>query len=139
MSLTPLYPLPELETEPFPDWSYVFQNTDSEASLILVYAAKRDFLSVPKTYAVVEFRGSVESPLELHSMARETYLEDTELDIEEETAGIFELDAAEDYQIILLLNNTTALEIASASFKIHQEIYHAANSRAALAHYLSSC
>jgi len=139
MSLTPFSPLPELETEPFPDWSYVCQNTDGEASLILVYAAKRDFLSVPKTYAVIEFRDSEEIPLELHSMAIEEYQEDTELEIEEETAGIFELDAADDYQIILLLNNTTALEVASASFKIHQEIYHAANSRIALAQYLSSC
>ncbi|WP_432470310.1 hypothetical protein [Amphritea sp. HPY] len=139
MSLTPFYSLPELETEPFPDWSYVCQNTNGQASLLLVYATKRDFLSVPKTYAVVEFRDSEEIPLELHSMAIEEYLEDTELEIEEETAGIFELDAADDYQIILLLNNITALEIACASFTLHQEIYHTANSRVALAQYLSSC
>lgn len=135
MSLTPFSPLPELETEPFTDWSYVCQNSDGESSLILVYAAKRDFLSVPKTYAVVEFRDSEEIPLELHSMAIEEYLPD----IEEQTAGVFELDAADDYQIILLLNNTTALEIACASFTLHQEIYHAASSRVALAQYLSSC
>ncbi|MEH6575476.1 MAG: hypothetical protein V7731_00200 [Amphritea sp.] len=141
MQLTPFDLLPALESEPTCDWTFMpNRGTDHHGedhpSLILIYAARRDYLSVPKTYAVVEFFGNKSCPLEIHQMPRDNYLDEINLSTAQLKAGLYELEAPEDSGIALLIDSTTALEIVYGSLIQHQEIYYAKDSKTALSEYI---
>ncbi len=124
--------LPALEKEPHTDAVHLCHNLDGEAVLSLVYATERDFLSVPKTYTLVRFKGSDKVPLEFHALDREGYLEQMELANSWFKPGVYELEKAKDYTIVLLLTDDRALEIIFADLLIDEEVYHAADAATAL-------
>lgn len=124
--------LPALEKEPYSDAVHLCHTVDGDAVLTLVYATERDFLSVPKTYTLVQFKGSDKVPLEFHALDREGYLEQMELANSWFKPGVYELEKAKDYTIVLLLTDDRALEIIFADRVIGEEVYHAADAATAL-------
>lgn len=130
--------LPALETEPGTDCAFISHNPLGESLLTVVYATKRDFLSVPKTYTRVQFKGNTSVPLEFHAVSRQDYLEQMELADSWFKAGVYELEKTKDYTILLLLTNDRALEIIFTDFQIEDEVYHAADSQQALIQHLNS-
>ena len=151
MLLTPFNQLPALETEPSSDWVFMIQRDMNQRdmnqrdmthrgkdhhSLVLIYAAKRDYLSVPKTYAVVEFFGNDTGPLEIHQMPRDNYLDEINLSTSQLQTGLYELEATENSGIALLIDSTTALEIVYESLLQHEEIYYSSDSKSALSEFI---
>ena len=124
--------LPALEIEPASDCSFISHTCDGKTVLTVAYATKRDFLSVPKTYTVVEFRDSDKGPLEFHCLDREEYLEQMELANSWFKPGIYELDKGKDYTIILLLTHDRALEIIFAKASQRDDVYHSVDAQSAL-------
>ncbi len=137
MLFQPLAKLPAPETEPASDWSLISQQGANKSSVLLVYAVKRDFLSVPKTYAVVEFCGDVQFAPELHQLDAAGYLEELELTDATPAAGVYQLDAGDDYPLALFLTQESALEIAYVRLHSHKEIYHCDSALSALKQHLS--
>ena len=128
--------LPALETEPGTDCTFIGHNPSGESLLTVAYATKRDFLSVPKTYTLVQFKGDKNIPLEFHSVSRQDYLEQLELSNSWFKAGLYELEKTKDYTILLLLTNDRALEIILTDFQVGEEVYHSADSQAALLQHI---
>lgn len=124
--------LPPLETEPGTDCSFISHNPQGEPLLTVVYATKRDFLSVPKTYTAVQFKGSDAVPLEFHSVSRKDYLEQMEMATSWFKSGVYEIEQTKDYSIVMLLTNDRALEIIFTGFELLEDGYHSVDSQAAL-------
>ena len=124
--------LPALEIEPHSDCAFISHNRDGKSVLSVAYATKRDFLSVPRTYTLVEFSGSDKGPLEFHCLDREDYLEQMELANSWFKPGIYELDKGKDYTIILLLTHERALEIIFANCAQQDDTYHSESASVAL-------
>ncbi|MBR9866931.1 MAG: hypothetical protein GYB20_07605 [Oceanospirillales bacterium] len=124
--------LPALETEPGTDCSFISHNPNGEPLLTVVYATKRDFLSVPKTYTAVQFKGNDTIPLEFHSVSRQDYLEQLELANSWFKSGAYEIEKTKDYTIVLLLTNDRALEIIFTGFELLEGGYHSVDSQTAL-------
>lgn len=124
--------LPALETEPGTDCSFMSHNPYGESLLTVVYATKRDYLSVPKTYTAVQFKGSDAVPLEFHSVSRKDYLEQMELADSWFKSGVYEIEKTKDYSIVMLLTNDRALEVIFTHFELLEDGYHSVDSQAAL-------
>jgi hypothetical protein len=101
--------LPAMEIEPGTDSSFFSHSPNGESVLTVAYATKRDFLSVPKTYTAVRFKGSQQVPLEFHAVSRQDYLEQMEVADSWFKSGLYELEVTKDYTILLLLTNDRAL------------------------------
>ena len=129
--------LPALEIEPGTDCSFISHNPKGESLLTVVYATKRDFLSVPKTYTAVQFRGDNTIPLEFHSVSRQDYLEQLELADSWFKSGAYEIERTKDYTIVLLLTNDRALEIIFTGFELLEDSYHCVDSQTALIEHIS--
>ncbi len=129
--------LPALEIEPGTDCSFISHNPKGEPLLTVVYATKRDFLSVPKTYTAVQFRGDNTIPLEFHSVSRQDYLEQLELADSWFKSGAYEIERTKDYTIVLLLTNDRALEIIFTGFELLEDSYHCVDSQTALIEHIS--
>lgn len=129
--------LPALETEPGTDCSFISHSPKGEPLLTVVYATKRDFLSVPKTYTTVQFKGNDTIPLEFHSVSRKDYLEQLELANSWFKSGAYEIERTKDYTIVLLLTNDRALEIIFTGFELLEDSYHCADSQTALIQHIS--
>ncbi|MDO6565003.1 hypothetical protein Q4488_16605 [Amphritea sp. 1_MG-2023] len=124
--------LPVLETEPGTDCSFISHNPNGESLLTVVYATKRDFLSVPKSYTAVQFKGSDSLPLEFHAVSRQDYLEQLELANSWFKSGAYEIEKTKDYTIVLLLTNDRALEIIFTEFELLGDSYHSVDAQTAL-------
>ena len=135
MSLTPLHALPTLESEPCCDWAVLTQQQAGQHRVLLAYAAARDFLSVPKTFIMVEFRA--DAPLEIHQMQRDDYLADIDQTDDAPNNGLFQLACDAPPQICVLLVGTTALEITYETCIEHPHLYHCADAGHALTHFMT--
>ena len=129
--------LPAMEIEPGTDSSFLSHSPKGESVLTVAYATKRDFLSVPKTYTAIQFKGSELVPLEFHSVSRQDYLEQMEVADSWFKSGLYELEVTKDYTILLLLTNDRALEIIFGSYDVLDDSYHCADSQAALIEHIS--
>ena len=129
--------LPAMEIEPGTDSSFLSHSPKGESVLTVAYATKRDFLSVPKTYTAIQFKGSELVPLEFHAVSRQDYLEQMEVADSWFKSGLYELEVTKDYTILLLLTNDRALEIIFGSYDVLDDSYHCADSQAALIEYIS--
>ncbi|WP_290698395.1 hypothetical protein [Amphritea sp.] len=130
--------LPAMEIEPGTDSSFLSHSPKGEPVLTVAYATKRDFLSVPKTFAAIRFKGSEQVPLEFHAVSRQDYLEQMEVADSWFKSGLYELEVTKDYTILLLLTNDRALEIIHGSYDVLEDSYHCADSQAALIKHISS-
>ena len=141
MQLIPFEQLPKLEIEPQSDWAYCYQSNNGIGLITLVYASQRDFLSVPKTYQVIELVGEESSPLESILLSRLDYLSEMKGLDEFEERGIYELlvvrssddsSAEFDLKTLVLLDQNVALEIVYVEKKHHKEIYYCVDAQMAL-------
>ncbi|WP_444996615.1 hypothetical protein [Aliikangiella sp. IMCC44359] len=128
--------LPELDNQSN-DWAFVSESNNGEKVLTLVFSVKRDFLSVPKTYQVVTFKGNNHCPLECHQLERQDYMEEVDVEGLINTFGWVQLDSTEGAEIILMLTQSDALEIAFAECCLETTIYHSQNAKAALYEFLT--
>lgn len=134
------------EIEPQSDVRYLLRQEGRKQSLLISYAVKRDFLSVPKTYSILEF--SAEEVLEVHQMSIEDYLDGFEEDMEIPQAGFYQFDTDEpeeassgdedDTDVLVLVISGSVFEITYQTFKQHEDIYHCPNAEQALIQYLTA-
>ena len=131
-------PLIQINDLPIPqrlheDLCWLHHHSPHQEVTILVYAIERDFLSAPKSFAVVELSGEL-AP-EVHQMHADTYLQ--QLDIETELAtGLYGIDLDEKTDILLLLSQQSALEITYKQRRLVTTLYHCSDSQQALLQFL---
>lgn len=117
-----------LEDEPICDWS-VQQN-------FLCYACARDFLSVPKTYAIIEFLGGPSLPM---PQLTTSYFGDSSTALIADP-GIYHINSHahgnDSLNQWLLVDRQEVCEFTFQSFRQHPKSYHFESSQAALNDFL---
>ncbi len=134
----PIEEISPLETETGIDTAFFTVKNENTESLYLAYSVKRDFLSVPLTYSVIEFIGS--PVLEIHQMGVEEYLEGFEEEVSIPEPGFYQFEANDDggakeedeLDILVLVDRDKVLEITFESKRILSNTYHSANAKVAL-------
>lgn len=111
-----------LEDEPTCDWSVKLN--------FLCYACARDFLSVPKTYAIIEFLG--EPDLSIPQL-KESYVS-TNPAVATLAPGIYQVTtlATDSLNQWLLVDREEVCEFTFQSFRQHPKSYHFESSQHAL-------
>jgi len=136
--------LPAPETEPHSDVRYLLRQEGDSQSLVLCYAVKRDFLSVPKTYSVLEF--VAEEGLEVHQMSIEDYLDGFEEEMAIPQAGFYQFDTDEESEdgdddetdVLVLVISGNVFEVTYQTLNQLEDVYHSANAEQALIQHLAS-
>lgn len=133
----PIEEISPLETETGIDTAFFTVKNENTESLYLAYSVKRDFLSVPLTYSVIEFIGS--PVLEIHQMGVEEYLDGFEEEVSIPGPGFYQFEANDDggaeedeLDILVLVDRDKVLEITFESKCILSNTYHSANAKVAL-------
>ena len=117
------------------DLCWFHHHSPQGRSTLLIYATERDFLSAPKSFAVLELSG--ESAPEIHQMNAADYLQ--QLDPENPlTTGLYRMTLDESTEILLLLSQQSALEITCQTHQLKTTLYHCADSQQALQQYLQT-
>ncbi|WP_415901014.1 hypothetical protein [Neptuniibacter sp. QD48_11] len=134
------------EVEPQSDVRYLLRQVGRNQSLVLCYAVKRDFLSVPKTYSILEF--SADEVLEVHQMSIEDYLDGFEEDMDIPQAGFYQFDTddpeeasaddEDETDVLVLVISDSVFEVTYQTLKQHEDTYHCANAEQALIQYLTA-
>lgn len=134
------------EIEPQSDVRYLLRQEGSDQSLLLCYTVKRDFLSVPKTYSILEFSSA--QVLEIHQMSIEDYLDGFEEDMDTPQAGFYQFNTDEpdeastndedETDVLVLVISGSVFEITYQTLKQHEDIYHCSNAEQALIQYLTA-
>ncbi|WP_261841039.1 hypothetical protein [Aliamphritea ceti] len=115
------------------DLCWFHHHSPHQQTTLLVYAIERDFLSAPKSFAVVELSG--EMTPEVHQMHTATYLQQLDMDAEL-TTGLYGIDLDEETDILLLLSQQSALEVTYQQRRLITTLYHCSDSQQALLQYL---
>ena len=131
MSLESLNQLPQPETEPSSDWAVMATNGSKAQQLWLAYACQRDFLSVPKTYAIVTFSCEGDYPIEFHQMDRIDYLMESQLEQSQAEPGLYELPS-EEGKLLLFIGDETVFEVACDAYRLLDKQYHHSDANGAL-------
>jgi len=133
----PIEEISPLDTEAGIDTAFFTVKNEATESLYLAYSVKRDFLSVPLTYSVIEFIGS--PVLEIHQMGIEEYLDGFEEEVSIPQPGFYQFEANDDgaeeedeLDILVLVDRNKVLEITFESKRILSNTYHSANAKVAL-------
>jgi len=133
----PIEEISPLDTEAGIDTAFFTVKNEATESLYLAYSVKRDFLSVPLTYSVIEFIGS--PVLEIHQMGIEEYLDGFEEEVSIPQPGFYQFEANDDgaeeedeLDILVLVDRDKVLEITFESKRILSNTYHSANAKVAL-------
>jgi len=133
----PIEEISPLDTEAGIDTAFFTVKNEATESLYLAYSVKRDFLSVPLTYSVIEFIGS--PVLEIHQMGIEEYLDGFEEEVSIPRPGFYQFEANDDgaeeedeLDILVLVDRDKVLEITFESKRILSNTYHSANAKVAL-------
>ena len=133
----PIEEISPLDTEAGIDTAFFTVKNEATESLYLAYSVKRDFLSVPLTYSVIEFIGS--PVLEIHQMGIEEYLDGFEEEVSIPEPGFYQFEANDDgaeeedeLDILVLVDRNKVLEITFESKRILSNTYHSANAKVAL-------
>ena len=75
MQLVPIKSLPNIETEPSTDWALVSHQKNELKLNYLAFAVKRDFLSTPRTYAILSLKETPEKQLKTNEFLLADYLD----------------------------------------------------------------
>lgn len=139
--------LPSLQLEPAIDLTYIQRSNAQSGSAFCCYAVARDFLSVPPTYALLEFES--EQGLEIHQMSMDEYLDGFEEETAQPKPGLYQFDTddpeididgedEDDTDVLVLVLTDSVIEITYQTKTLHDSVYHAANSEQALLQFLAT-
>jgi len=150
MFITPQqqYPQPELQSfaqkESTADWATFSHQYNEQQLNYLAYSVKRDFLSTPRTYAVLEFQGSEDFPVIFQQYESQRYfmqseIESDEFNWDELECGFYLLSQDQaNAQLMILLLDRMLVEIEFSQCRLVDTLYHHADSKTALTEYIDS-
>ncbi len=115
------------------DLCWFHHHSPQEQTTLLVYATERDFLSAPKSFAVLALSG--EPAPEIHQMPAADYLQQLNPD-DPLSAGLHYMALDEKTGLLLLLSQESALEITCQQHQLQTTLYHCTDSQQALMQYL---
>ena len=87
MQLVPLENLPNVETEPSTDWALVSHQIDESQLNYLAYAVKRDFLSTPRTYAILSLKQTQQNQVKINEFLLQEFFDQKEISQKELTVA----------------------------------------------------
>ncbi|MGX5200464.1 hypothetical protein [Aliikangiella sp. IMCC44632] len=136
--MQPFSEFPAIEIEPTSDFCLVNHQRQGGDILLLAYAVKRDFLSVPKTFCISAFSADPGYNVEYHCLDKIDYLEQLELAQESVEPGWLELESTENESILLLLTERQAIEIACDNYQVEQAQYHSESALQAILSFIAN-
>jgi len=139
--------LPNLQLEPAIDLTYIQRSNAQGGSVFCCYAVARDFLSVPPTYALLEFQS--EWGIEIHQMSMDEYLDGFEEDTAQPKPGLYQFNTddpeididgedEDDTDVLVLVLTDSVIEITYQTKTLHEPVYHAADSEKALLQFIAT-
>ncbi len=124
------YPTPE--TEPTFDWT-AFSHQNNEHQLnYFIYASKRDFLSTPRSFTVLELSNDDTSRVNCTWFEQQDYFEMLQISLQLLDSGLYQTKDDSGNNLFLLAIDQNLIEIAADQIHLVKTIYHCADSKAAL-------
>lgn len=134
MLLTPKPHFPPVETEPSADWHALLQDQNEHQLNFFAYAVKRDFLSTPRTYAILRLNGNKQLPVKIKKHETETYLGSNNLSLQKQDCGFYQTDSKPGLFILLL--GEQLLEIKCHDCALVDTIYYSLDASTALSEFV---
>jgi hypothetical protein len=138
MQLVPIKSLPNIETEPSTDWALVSHQKNELKLNYLAFAVKRDFLSTPRTYAILSLKETPEKQLKTNEFLLADYLDNNAITQAKLsfTSGFYSSDVNE-HDLFLILDDQL-LEFECCAFEHVDTLYYCLDSTKALAEYMDN-
>ncbi|MBV1869459.1 MAG: hypothetical protein KUG76_01020 [Gammaproteobacteria bacterium] len=143
MTLYPLQEFPAFSLDQSFDYSFIYNvNHDHiHASHYLAYECHRDFVSVPKTWAVLKFQSHMPGSVNLNAFEDYGCLEYDNEGVCQQL-GFFLLENStevndQDSLHFIMSTRREALEVICGSVSLEKVIYQCANAQSALVEFLS--
>lgn len=125
------------------DYSFIYNvsHGHTQASHYLAYECQRDFISVPKTWAVLKFQSHMPGLVSLNALENHDCLEYDDEGVCQQL-GFFLLEDSievsdQDSLHFIMSMQCEALEIICGSVSLEKVIYQCANAQSALVEFLS--
>jgi hypothetical protein len=136
MLLVPIKNLPIIEAEPLTDWAIVSHQINESPLNYLAYAVKRDFLSTPRTYAILAIKQQQGGPVKIKEFLLEEYLNNKQIARQELDNGFYRIDMQQD--VLLLIINNKLFEMEASDFSHLDTLYYCLDANTALNEYLEA-
>lgn len=141
MKISFLSQLPKLELSPMSDWC-VYSHRNNEQQLnYLCYAVERDYLSTPRTFAILSFQGNKNCAAHYSEFERQNYFEQSGIDNSGIAMGFYQWNKSSntsELSVILLVLEDEVVEIECESYSVVETLYHWSNSQSALSEFVDN-
>ena len=131
---------PKPETAPSADWSALYDHNNEHKLNYFAYAVKRDFLSTPRTYAILELEGSKQEQTNIQVFARNDYFTNNKIQAHKPQSGFYLLftEKNELPSKLLLLLEDQLIEINYAHYQLVDTLYYCLDSNTALTEFIEN-